>query len=201
MTPNQAKTHFTDLLNDLRSMKASPWPFLCAAAMIEYLAKMTVGNGRRSYIDFIKTYMRRDYSTFRFKNGDTDLPEQIYHVLRCGMVHSFSLTPDLNDYKKGRNESIVISHSGNHLTNYLGTDGHHLDAVRLVFGMFADDIGTALQKVFVAADGDAELRGRITSHLRAQPPIQSLLPSSSPPSAPPVSLDTSTFAVSGSTHR
>jgi hypothetical protein len=34
------RAHFYDMLQKFRNMESSPWPFLCAAAMVEYLAKM-----------------------------------------------------------------------------------------------------------------------------------------------------------------
>jgi hypothetical protein len=180
MTLDEAKRLFTLRLAQLRDMKPSPWPFLCAAAMLEYLAKMAIGKGRGPYKDFVRNYMRKEYREFQFVNGDTDLPEQIYHVLRCGIVHSFSLTPDLKDYPKGRNKSIVIAHEGNHLSRFTGWGGHFEDAVLLVFEDFANDIGAALDKVFSDAASDAVLKGRIEDHLSGHPPVTELLTTSSP---------------------
>jgi len=84
MTPTQAHRHFCDMLQKLRNMEPSPWPFLCAAAMLDYLAKMAIGSGKSAYKQFIRQYMKPEYRDFQFANGDRDLPEQVYHVLRCG---------------------------------------------------------------------------------------------------------------------
>jgi hypothetical protein len=174
MTPEEAKRHFTDMLRKLWDMEPSPWPFLCAAVLLEYLAKMAIGPSRNSYKDFIKSHMRKEYRQFQFANGEQNLPEQIYHVLRCGIVHSFSLTPDLKYFPNGRDESIVIAYAGEHLKPYSGTDGHHTDAVCFVFQDFADDIKAALEKVFDEAVSDATLRARMEQHLNTNPPVKEL---------------------------
>jgi len=197
MTPTQAHGHFCDMIQKLRNMEPSPWPFLCAAAMLDYLAKMAIGSGRSAYKQFIRQHMKQEYRDFQFANGDKDLPEQLYHVLRCGVVHSFSLTPDVAQYPNGRNESIIIAHEGHHLARYSGADGHHPDAVCLVFKDFVDDIEGALTKLFSDAQTDTALLARIHQHLKSNPPVVGL-----PRAAVPLTFRSSTFtpAASGSTH-
>lgn len=187
MTLDKAQHHFSDMLRELQKMKASPWPFMCAAAMLEYLAKMAIGNGRAAYIRFIRDFLRQEYRDFEFACGKKDLPEQMYHVLRCGLVHSFSLTPDKNQNKDGRCESIVLAHQGSHLDTFPSIGGHHLDAVWFVFGDFAEDIQRAIENVFAKAKSDSSLRSRIESQLARSPPVEEL----------PLSL---TATASGSRH-
>ena len=53
------------------------------------------------------------YVDFKFKNGKSDLPDQMYYVLRNGLVHTFTLK--FNNNGNGRTNSIV-SHVDLHLT-------------------------------------------------------------------------------------
>jgi hypothetical protein len=197
MTLDQAKSHFSDMLQKLRNMEPSPWPFLCSAAMLEYLAKMAIGDGRQCYIEFVRRYLGSKYSDYTFADGRKDLPEQLYHILRCGIVHSFSLTPDLNQYHNGRNESIVIAHKGRHLTKYPTTDAHHKDAVWLVFLDFADDIQSAIAGIFSKAASDLNLKNRIEQHLTRKPPIAALPipPAGGTPEGYSSASTTTSFAV------
>jgi hypothetical protein len=154
--------------------------------MLEYLAKMGEGNGPKAYKEFIRNYLRPAYSAFAFADGG-NLPDQIYHVLRCGLVHSFSLTPDKTGKRSGgRNESIIIAYNGEHLEKYpLKIDSplyispsHHQDAVWFVFPEFCNDIEAAIKRVFSAAQSDMDLRGRMEKHLTENPPVRRLAVSS-----------------------
>ena len=197
MTEDEARGHFLCMLGKLRTMEPSPWPFLCASVLLEYLAKMALGSGRTNYIKFVKKYMSPRYSCYKFANGDKDLPEQLYYVLRCGMVHSFSLTPDKSHYNKARNESIVIAHTGTHLSRYISQNGHYNDAVCLVLGDLVNDIEEALNKLFEDAKADTKLSNSIKAHLGSNPPVAGV-----PIPAVPLPLLASAGAVivSGSAH-
>jgi hypothetical protein len=188
MTLDEAQEHFSDMLDKLADMKASPWPYLCAAAMLEYLAKMSIDRTPPTskqplrdapvYIKFIKDYMPPPYRDYRFGCGKRDLPYQMYHVLRCGIIHSFSLVPDRRYHSAadGRKGSIVISHTGAgpHLTPFQSTTNR--DAVLFVFDQFCADIRSALEEVFKRAQSDSALLARITQFLQDTPPIQELSP-------------------------
>ena len=51
MTLDETKSYFINLLKTLEEMSPNPWPFLCAAALIEYLTTMVNGGkgGREKY--------------------------------------------------------------------------------------------------------------------------------------------------------
>src|SRR5262245_13667263 len=90
-----AHQRFNDRLAELPALypSGSPWVFLCAAALVEYLAKLVDGtdNGGRGYKCFVRNWLssiRPAYLSFRYSAGQCDLPEQMYHVLRCGIVHN-----------------------------------------------------------------------------------------------------------------
>lgn len=129
MNIDGAEKYFTDRIRELSQMcvDRTPWVFVCSAAMIDYLSKLVNGEdkGGTGYKGFIRDYMakvRPEYKTFTYADGKQDLPLQIYHVFRCGIVHSFSFIPDPQARAKGgRDRSIVISHrhSGpGHISKY-----------------------------------------------------------------------------------
>src|SRR5689334_12604309 len=75
----------------------SPWCFLCLSALIDYLSIAAYPNKKKQrdrYVAFIENFFPAKYKNFKYKNGQTDLPDQMYYVLRNGLVHSFSLVPD-----------------------------------------------------------------------------------------------------------
>jgi hypothetical protein len=180
MIPAEAKQHFSDMLDKLPKMEASPWPFLCASAMLDYLSQMSIDrippSGARVYIRFIEDYMPQSYRNYQFDCGKQDLPYQMYYILRCGIVHSFSLVPDtrFSAAADGRKGSIVIAHQGKHLSKFQYTKNP--DAVLFLFDQFHADIKSALEAVFKRAQSDPLLMVRITKFLKDNPPIQALSP-------------------------
>lgn len=78
------------------------WVFLMCSVFIEYLVKLVSGKeatNKDDYKHFIGTYLSLidpRYKNFKYSNGKTDLPDQMYHVLRCGIVHGFSFIADKN---------------------------------------------------------------------------------------------------------
>ena len=177
MTLDEAQALFLENLKSLESMAANPWPFLCASALIEYLTKM-VNNGRsgaQKYKHFVETYLGavdQRYLTFTYATGQKDLPIQMYHVLRCGIVHSFSLIPDAQGTTSGgRPRSVVISHEGHHLSPYRE---NAMDAALLVLHDFVIDLEKVINHIFSTARADSVLRTSIEGHLQAHPPIRAL---------------------------
>lgn len=59
--------------------------------MIDNLVNMT--GYRHNYSGFVRKFLPEKYRTFPYKNGKTDLPEQMEYVLRNGLVYNFSLVP------------------------------------------------------------------------------------------------------------
>jgi hypothetical protein len=54
--------------------------------MIDNLVNMT--GYRHNHSGFVRKFLPEKYRTFPYKNGKTDLPEQMEYVLRNGLVHS-----------------------------------------------------------------------------------------------------------------
>ena len=161
---------------------ANPWGFLCVSALIDYLSRLANGKnlGRSGYIQFINDYLPAGYRKFQYQNGQQDLPEQMYHVLRCGLVHSFSLIPDEQAREKGgRDRSIVLIHTEaardrglSHLEVYLGLNGK-LDAALFVAEDFLNDTKIAAYDLLQKATVGSQLESNILSWFGSYPPIKS----------------------------
>lgn len=160
----------------------TPWVFLAASAMLDYLAKLVAGADQKAqgYKAFVRNYLgavRPLYRDFKYRNGGPDLPEQMYHVLRCGIVHSFSFIPDeLSAKKGGRDRSIVLCHRiessekhWHHLMAY-STDKVS-DAALFVAEDFSEDIALVVKHLFKKAKEDSTLSSNIERWVKAHPPI------------------------------
>jgi hypothetical protein len=199
----EAKNYFQDLISAAKKYCAdhTPLPFVLGACFIDYFSKMVKGKdkGGRGYKDFVRKYMkevRQEYATFRYLNGVPDLPVQMYHILRCGIVHSFSLVPDKTYHKRpfflnlcnlglrpkasykqhGRDHSIALCHKTEadqkglkHLSPYAGP--RNLDAALFVIEDFLDDLLAVNELICKRADNDDKLREKIENCLRVSPPI------------------------------
>jgi len=174
MTIEQAEQYFADLVEVLNKMcqyDQSPWVFVCASTMIEYLSKLRYGRaGIAGYLDFINSYMPASYRSFTYKSGVRDLPAQMYYVLRCGIVHSFSLVPDQTSASNGgRIRSIALSHDELHLSSFSSVKAP--DACCLRADTFITDLKEAIKKLFEDARNTPRLRPRVETRLNAHPPI------------------------------
>ena len=159
----------------------NPWGFLCLSALIDYLSRLANGAncGRKGYIQFIKDYFPDKYKNFQYKNGSKDLPEQMYYVLRNGLVHSFSLIPENQTGTPiGRERSIVLIHARgakqdqlSHLGNYPGQHGQ-LDAALFVAEDFLNDTRIAAYELLQKARSNSSLESEILSWYTRYPPIK-----------------------------
>jgi hypothetical protein len=180
----QAERYFRDRVKELRRSceDRTPWVFLSASAMLEYLAKIVNGADKKAdgYKSFIRDYfsaVRSEYKDFKYKSGDQDLPIQMYHVLRCGIVHNFSLIPDSTARAKcGRDRSIVLCHKResdsegwHHLMPY--TSDKVADAALFVAEEFVNDIARVVDFIFGKARKDSALSQNIELWLKNHPPI------------------------------
>ncbi len=179
-----AASYFRKGVDGLRSSckDGAPWVFLSASAFLEYLAKLVEGQdkGRDGYKNFVRNWMnqvRPLYRDFVYKSGEQDLDVQMYHVLRCGIVHNFSLIPDTRARAKGgRDRSIVLCHAEErdknnwtHLMQY--QTSQITDAALFVAEDFVDDIGKVTDMIFTQAATDQKVRDNIEKWLHQYPPI------------------------------
>ena len=194
MTFEKAEPYFKTRIGELKKLSrdknyVNPWIFVCASAFIDYLAKIAYGKDmqRRGYISFISDYLSKinpKYRTFTYKNGKRDLPAQMYHVLRCGILHSFSLIPDQKTKKDndGRDRSIVLCHAEErdrekwfHLMPFPTekmTSPNIKDSVLFVAEDFIDDLEKVVDIVFRDASTNLTLRENIEKWVISFPPIQ-----------------------------
>lgn len=178
---NDIEKYFLDRVDELEQQcnEHTTWVFLCASAMINYLVNLVNGSetDRDDYKRFINDYMPEGYKNFQFLNGNQDLDIQMYHTLRCGIVHNFSLFPDAVGRRAGaRIRSIALTHrdnkDGEHLDNHEGKN-KNLDAALFVAEDFINDIKTAVKKIFNDAKSDVLLEQNILNWINDHPPIMS----------------------------
>lgn len=155
-------------------MEQTPFPFLCAATMVEYLIQIS-GYGN-NYDTFVCDYFPNSYAQFRYDGGQQDLPKQMRYILRNGLVHTFSLFPDARGLREGaRKRSIVITHrtsnEGPHLHNVRTISGGiTVDAALFVLEDFCHDIAGVTRKVFADATGDPRKAHKISENWERSPP-------------------------------
>jgi hypothetical protein len=161
-----ARQYFLDRAQELIAVAGTPWAFAGAACLIEYMAKMKKGGAtdQFDFIDFIRDEMP-DYGNFAYSNpnrrkqrGNTfdsttqDLPEQMYYILRCGLLHRFSVVPSITERNNGgRDRSIVMIHRSNasqtHLSKYVNPLVS--DAAYFVAEDFIEDIRCVTKSLFL----------------------------------------------------
>lgn len=179
MTINEFKANLLGELAWLRLRTPDRRAFASSAILIDVLAHATMSpklDNNQRFQEFISCYMSRSYCSFRYANGLQDLPMQMYAILRCSLIHAFSLTPLPRRDKKptsGRKNSILISADGVHLGRVLDPP---YDAALFVFSPFLNDIESALLEAFSQAERDRGLKHRIERHIRIHSPVIPLPP-------------------------
>jgi hypothetical protein len=168
------KNHLLSLVGAIERMEHTPFPFLCAATMVEYLIQIS-GYGS-NYDNFICDHFPASYVNFRYVGGQDDLPKQMRYILRNGLVHTFSLFPDAIGQRKGaRNRSILITHraanEGSHLSNVRKIScGMAVDAALFVLEDFCNDIAEVIRKIFTEAATDPRKAQKINDRWIRSPP-------------------------------
>lgn len=179
-TLSEKEQYLLGLVDAIVRMEQTPFPFLCAATMVEYLIKISGYNAESKdiYSDFIKEYFPLSYKQFNYESGKTDLPEQMYYILRNGLVHRFSLFPDSKGTSNGaRNRAILITHrssnEGPHLAKIKKTsEGHCVDAALFVLEDFCYDISSVIRKIFLEASKNTQKEFNINQNWEKSPPVK-----------------------------
>jgi hypothetical protein len=157
--------------------------FVTPCCYIDYLTKLYTGDGSsNSYKKFIREILydaNPAYKEFEFSCGKADLDIQIYHILRCGIVHSFSLVGDEQSKKNGgRDRSIILGHKGKekegvyHLSSY--SDNNIENACVFILEDFIDDLEKATEILFKKAEIDSNIKMNIENWSFKHPFIGSL---------------------------
>lgn len=141
------------------------------------------------YVTFINQYFPAKYNNFQYSNrmhvnesrfggstnGRTDkcLPYKMYKVLRCGLVHAFSLNDPESSMQSLR--SIFIEHRGESLSHHLDhISNASYDVALFISEDFAEDIASVTENLFEKAKTDVVLKKRIVEYYHDHPPVQAL---------------------------
>lgn len=142
------------------------------------------------YVTFINQYFPAKYKNFQYSNqmrmnepwvggstnarSDKCLPYKMYKVLRCGLVHAFSLVDSDSPMTPPR--SIFIEHKDESPSRHLDhkKDASH-DAALFISEDFAQDILKVTNKLFNKAKNDIVLKKRIVEYYHDYPPVQALV--------------------------
>ncbi|HEY2362409.1 MAG TPA: hypothetical protein VGK36_14905 [Candidatus Angelobacter sp.] len=191
MTDQQIELYFNNRIQELKALadRGDPWVFLCASSFVEYLAKMHSGKATNAdaYKKFLKDYFFRvcpTYAQFKYASGKTDMADQMYHVLRCGIVHSFSLLADPKAQRcGGRHRSIVLAHrkeGKQHLSPFVDNRTKpKIDSAVFIAEDFVDDLGKVTKALFVDSkkktpDGKL-IKKNIRAWVNQYPPIGAII--------------------------
>lgn len=170
---NNYRAYWNDRVSELKTINHAIWGFVGAASLLEIGAKL--GNngtgGRSNYKNFVRT-LGSKYVDFQFQNGKKDLDVQMYHVFRCGLLHSFCLVADSQGSDAGaRSDSIVLASLKDEGTeethNCISYTKYNKDACILVLEPFVTDIGIAIGKLFE----DSTLEASIEATYKQNPPF------------------------------
>lgn len=173
-TLSAKEQYLLGLVDAIVKMEPTPFPFLCTATMVEYLMKIS-GYGDK-YAKFVSDNFPSSYKDFQYNNGKKDLPEQMYFILRNGLVHTFSLFPDRKGKSDGgRERAILITHrssnDGQHLDNITKTSkGFCGDAALFVLEDFCYDISSVIRNIFAEAETNHKTKHKINKNWERSPP-------------------------------
>ena len=148
----------------------TPVSFVCIAAFIGYLSRLTYGKNcihdqdSQIYIRFVTDVLgtvKNDYKT---------IANDLYYVFRCGIVHSMSFMPPCGAKESTCNMAIAHdpqtkwkSGIGFHKETKQGTEWTVLNADDLIA-----DLATAISHMFA----DATIRQHAIEFAKKQPPIK-----------------------------
>lgn len=179
------KNQLKDVIKYMRDTKSAGTAcrFIVPCCFLDYLTKLYNGKSTKSehYIHFIESNLKKvnsKYKDFKYKNGEMDLPEQIYYIMRCGLVHSFSLSPEKKYEGKnsGRKQSIVLADETDKELNHLDSFSNDKikDACVFKLDVFIDDLEKVLDKMFKSAESKPDIQKNILKWAKACPFIVDL---------------------------
>ncbi len=179
MNIEEIKNYFLNRCDELISLseRGDAWVFVCCSAMLDYLTQMTTNtSGRTAYINFVNEFLSQinsNYKEFRFQSGETDLPTQMYVILRCGIVHKFSFIPDNQQISNhGRERPILLGHEKKSDIHFGSYTKNGMDSVIFTAEQFSKDIKDAVNLIFTMTQTNETLKNNIINHVTNYPPIQ-----------------------------
>ena len=191
-TISDVDKYLKDRLNELSLLAqgGDPWVFGACSTFIEMMAFRVYYNptnpaavSHRTYVKFCDEYLypRRKRTTISFSDGTiVKFNEQIYAILRCGVVHTFSMNPTPRDPNQARPYSLFLGH----LKNFQGNKSFHLkkvkidksdgsckeNAILVLAECFVDDLKACTSKIINKAKKNNTLRTSILQSFKTHPP-------------------------------
>ncbi len=197
----KAKEYFSKRVEELQCMSAhgTPWVFLCASALVDLLSNMVAFGCKQERHDFCfyqvrdckfseggerwrrgggcryKKFVERYMPKYKFDYGNgVSLPDKMWHILRCGIIHSFSLVSDTSDLRScGIYRAIFLCHRREANKRNLSHLSPYRQGVLFVAEDFVDDIGEVVNHIFADANSDRRLKENVLAWLQFQPPLTS----------------------------
>lgn len=171
-------------LEDLAS-PGHPWSFLASCTYLDFCSALAIGGkaGKEDFKNFVKDYLfpvRPEYNVASYPMTGLKLDDQMYHVLRCGVTHSFSMRAE-QDAKSAvkfptKPLSIMLAHRKSNIPHlqYIELRGG-TEAYALIAEDFVADLRKATDAFLSAArkrsTAGASLRKGIISRFKSRPPL------------------------------
>lgn len=160
----------------------SVWDFLILGCLLEWTSKLNNDLGKGTLQAFVYLFQKRmpKYCDVKYVTPSKyqDLPEQLYLVLRCGLVHGLSLKPDMSEQNskryKGhiRENTLLLWHRGNHLKiNRQRLNGIEYDRVNIDYESLLEDTQISLNDIFEESKTNTKLRDSILKFIQKNPGI------------------------------
>ncbi|WP_264812677.1 hypothetical protein [Gluconacetobacter sacchari] len=164
-------------------LNGSIWDFVILGCLIEVVSKLNSERTGKSTFQVVrKLFDERlpKYRNIKYEKpvSANDLPEQLYMVLRCGLVHGLSLRPDEKVRNSGRykpywrENTLTLWHRGNHLhINRIIFNGQEWDRVNIDYDSLLEDIQKALNNIFEDGRKNNEKGKIITDFIMENPGV------------------------------
>ena len=163
------------------------WVFLACCTYIELCASLAKNGpaGKADFKKLCKDYLfpvRPEYTNATYPKTTLVFKHQLYHILRCGVTHTFSMTPDPHHQSAQFNptpRSVVLAHRSSQIPHlqyvewWGGKEAYVLIAEDFVSDL--SDMTDALLKAARRRDADGQtLRNNMKARFRSNPPLGSV---------------------------
>ncbi len=187
---------------DTLAQRGDPWVFGACCTFIEMLAKREEGrnnnlkDGQR-FTNFVKIYLmpsnplyqdaEKELKTKATKNQNTtkqsgkeqakrddpEIAQNLWHILRCGVVHSFSMKANDEEFK------IILGHRKNNKSNSnlhlqvinVNDKGKTYKALLIMAENFVEDLRKCTQRVLEKAKNDSSFCKNLEDNFSNNPPL------------------------------
>ena len=174
---NEIKKHLKHIVLYMEKTKdlESACRFVVPCCFLEYLAKLYYGrilpndnkaNDKSIYLKFVNEIFietNPKYKTFEYDNREIKLGDQMYLILRCGIVHAFSLTPNRRRNTVGKLRSIILADKNDELEHLANFSNEFVeDSCIFKLEEFINDLDKSLDSLFHKAESDMTIAKNIT---------------------------------------